>query len=232
MLAFFQTCSKFVLAWFQTCSNFVLAWFQTCSNFVLALFQTCSNFVLALFQTCSNFVLALFQKCSNSVLALFQTCSNFVLALFQTCSNFVLALFQTSIEPLLPLVPTGCYGIAMSNIALMFDTVPMLVIVNKLAISTLHHRNHKWQSQPNIWSCKCNFFSVYRPYKESITKEMNNDNDLNLHSMTKLLGWLRYWEPYLNGNGFSEEPSLSVSSLLQAICYRSFNKWRVSTYLT
>ena len=24
---------------------------------------------------------------------------------------------------------------------------------------------------------------------------MNNDNDLNLHSMTKLSGWLRYWWP-------------------------------------
>ena len=23
---------------------------------------------------------------------------------------------------------------------------------------------------------------------------MNNDNDLNLHSMTKLSGWLRYWK--------------------------------------
>ena len=22
---------------------------------------------------------------------------------------------------------------------------------------------------------------------------MNNDNDLNLHSMTRLSGWLRYW---------------------------------------
>ena len=29
--------------------------------------------------------------------------------------------------------------------------------------------------------------------KESISKEMNNDNDLNLHSMTKLSGWLHYW---------------------------------------
>ena len=37
----------------------------------------------------------------------------------------------------------------------------------------------------------CKFFCVYRPYKESISKEMNND-DLNLHSMTKLSGWLRY----------------------------------------
>ena len=25
-----------------------------------------------------------------------------------------------------------------------------------------------------------------------MSKEMNNDNDLNLHSMTKLTGWLRY----------------------------------------
>ena len=41
----------------------------------------------------------------------------------------------------------------------------------------------QWQSQHDIWSCKCNFFCVYRPYKESISKEMNND-DLNLHSMT------------------------------------------------
>ena len=40
----------------------------------------------------------------------------------------------------------------------------------------------------------CKFFCVYRPYKESISKEMNND-DLNLHSMTKLSGWLRYCQP-------------------------------------
>ena len=31
-------------------------------------------------------------------------------------------------------------------------------------------------------------FSVYRPYNESISRGMNNDNDLNLHSMTKLSG--------------------------------------------
>ena len=37
------------------------------------------------------------------------------------------------------------------------------------------------------------FFSVYRAYKESISKEVNYDNVLNLHSMTKLSGWLRYW---------------------------------------
>ena len=36
------------------------------------------------------------------------------------------------------------------------------------------------------------FINVYRPYKESISKEMNYDSDLNLNSMTKLSGWLRY----------------------------------------
>ena len=39
----------------------------------------------------------------------------------------------------------------------------------------------QWRSQPDIWSCKCKFFCVYRPYKEPISEEMNNDNHLNLH---------------------------------------------------
>ena len=34
-------------------------------------------------------------------------------------------------------------------------------------------------------------------YEESISEEMNNDDDLNLHSMTKLLGWLHYCLPSL-----------------------------------
>ena len=34
----------------------------------------------------------------------------------------------------------------------------------------------QWRSHPDIWSCKCKFFCVYRPYKESITKEMNDDD--------------------------------------------------------
>ena len=35
-------------------------------------------------------------------------------------------------------------------------------------------------------------FSVFmdRMIKESISKEVNSDNNLNLHSMTKLSGWL------------------------------------------
>ena len=51
----------------------------------------------------------------------------------------------------------------------------------------------QWWSQPVIWSCKCKFFCIYRPYKESISKEMNNDNDLNLHLHDQMSGWLRYW---------------------------------------
>ena len=43
----------------------------------------------------------------------------------------------------------------------------------------------QWRSQPDNLVMLCKFFCVYRPYKESISKEMNNDNDLNLHSMTK-----------------------------------------------
>ena len=47
------------------------------------------------------------------------------------------------------------------------------------------------RSQPEIWSYKCKFFSVFRSHKESFSKEMNDD-DLNLHSMTKFSGWPRY----------------------------------------
>ena len=36
-------------------------------------------------------------------------------------------------------------------------------------------------------------FSVFTDRnEESISKEMNNDSDLNLHRITKLSGWLRY----------------------------------------
>ena len=49
------------------------------------------------------------------------------------------------------------------------------------------------EATPTIQSCYANF-SVFMDYKrESISKEMNNDNDLNLHRMTKLSSWLRYW---------------------------------------
>ena len=51
----------------------------------------------------------------------------------------------------------------------------------------------QWKSQPEIWSYRCIFFCVYRPYKESVSKEMKNDDDLNLHGMIRLSGWLRKW---------------------------------------
>ena len=35
------------------------------------------------------------------------------------------------------------------------------------------------------------FLCLYRPYKELISKEMN-DKDLNLHLHDQMLGWLRY----------------------------------------
>ena len=36
------------------------------------------------------------------------------------------------------------------------------------------------------------FFCVYKPYKESISKEMNANNNLNLHLHDQMSGWLRY----------------------------------------
>ena len=53
-----------------------------------------------------------------------------------------------------------------------------------VVLAVLSTKLNQWRSEPDIRSCKCRFFSVYRPYKESICKEMNN-NDLNLHNMTE-----------------------------------------------
>ena len=45
-----------------------------------------------------------------------------------------------------------------------------------------------------IYKCKFScVYSHYRPCKESISKEMNNDNDLNLNLHDQMSGWLRYW---------------------------------------
>ena len=48
------------------------------------------------------------------------------------------------------------------------------------------------EDSPTFWSCKCKFFCVYRPYKEPIFKEMNNDNHLNFYLHDQMSGWLRY----------------------------------------
>ena len=36
------------------------------------------------------------------------------------------------------------------------------------------------------------FFCVCRPHKDSISEEMNNDSDLNLHLHDQMPGWLHY----------------------------------------
>ena len=46
---------------------------------------------------------------------------------------------------------------------------------------------NQWRSQPDNLVMLCKFSKVYRLEKESISKEMNNDNDLNLHSMTNYI---------------------------------------------
>ena len=56
---------------------------------------------------------------------------------------------------------------------------------NLFEVGAVRSARDQWRSQPDIWSCKCKFFCVYRPYKEPISKEMNNDNNLILHCMIK-----------------------------------------------
>ena len=53
------------------------------------------------------------------------------------------------------------------------------------------------EASPTNWSCYANisvFIDRIRNQLNQFLKKMNNDNDLNLHSMTKLSGWLRHCE--------------------------------------
>ena len=52
---------------------------------------------------------------------------------------------------------------------------------NLFKMGAVRSARDQWRSQPDIWSCKCKFFCVYRPYKEPTSKEMNKYNHLNLH---------------------------------------------------
>ena len=61
---------------------------------------------------------------------------------------------------------------------------------NLFEMGAVRSARDQWRSQPDIWSCK--FFCVYRPYKEPISKEINNDNHLNLHLHDQMSDWLRY----------------------------------------
>ena len=71
----------------------------------------------------------------------------------------------------------------------------------------------QWRSQPDNLVMLCKSFRVYRLKKESISKEMNNDNDLNLHSMTKLSGWLRYCFSVFSHKCYSSSIHYSTSAL-------------------
>ena len=95
--------------------------------------------------------------------------------------GFLLALLLLNNHPVLL---TGDVGVGKS--ILVEDVLLRLSKeVGKCQFTVFRARNSRLQMQMQI-------FCVYRPYKELISKEMNNDNDLNLHSMTKLSGWLRY----------------------------------------
>ena len=48
------------------------------------------------------------------------------------------------------------------------------------------------------------FFQCLRPHKDSISKEINN-NELSLHSMIKLSGWLCYTDADINQNALQAE---------------------------
>ena len=50
----------------------------------------------------------------------------------------------------------------------------------------------KFQTKNDLF-LRCQQIQNVVIWKESISKEMNNDNDLKLHSMTKLSDWLRYY---------------------------------------
>ena len=65
----------------------------------------------------------------------------------------------------------------------------------------------QWRSQPDIWSCKCKVFCFYRPYKESISKEMNNDNDI---CIAKCRAGFAIVGTYNHLTCFEEPPNLSV----------------------
>ena len=76
------------------------------------------------------------------------------------------------------------------NIPVLADVERCLSLANESLIPahfTCTTVSYQWRSQPDIWSCKCKFFCLYRRYKELIPKEINNDNDLNLHLHDQIL---------------------------------------------
>ena len=82
----------------------------------------------------------------------------------------------------------------------------------------LHITYKQWRSQHDNLVMLCKFFCVYRPCKESISKEINND-DLSLHSMTKLSGWLRHCIQRLQALRGSNKSTLHFIMLLLGISF-------------
>ena len=50
------------------------------------------------------------------------------------------------------------------------------------------------EASPTFDHANANFFLFAGPYKELISTEMNNENELNLHLHDQMSGWLRYWD--------------------------------------
>ena len=88
----------------------------------------------------------------------------------------------------------GKWGIPKSGVKKLAAQNPVTELEPYAAFNTrnlVSYTRISGDASPTIWSCYANF-SVFIDYKrESVSKEMN-DNDLNLHSMTKSSGWLRY----------------------------------------
>ena len=52
------------------------------------------------------------------------------------------------------------------------------------------------KASPTFGHANANFSTFLAPKKESISEEMNSDNDLNLHLHDQISNWLRYcWFP-------------------------------------
>ena len=88
-------------------------------------------------------------------------------------------LFQNTITPL-------------SNSLPEMHLLPIPSPINTTQVLHILTRAGSSEASSTFGHAKCKFFSVYKPYKEPISKAMSDNNDLNLHSMTKLSGWLRY----------------------------------------
>ena len=150
----------------------------SCQQVWNKLLTTCNNLVDII-----RLVTRLFQQsCYNhDITILLQPCV--VLIMSSSFLEVVNNLFQTCYNKLgTSSANTTCWQFVNRLVTTCLQTCNNLCVFTRV----------QWRSQPEIWSCKCKFFCVYRPYKEQISKEMNNDNNLNLHLHDQMSSWLRY----------------------------------------